>query len=316
MATAKCSDEAFLELFQTLGPAETARRLKITERAVFNRRNRLEEKYRAPIKGPREPSQPRGKVQHPHRIELDIEDGTVFVGGDPHYWPDRISTAHRAFVKLIKEFKPRAVIMNGDVFDGASISRHPPIGWEKRPSVIQEIEACQERLGEIEAAAGKARKIWALGNHDSRFETRLATVAPEYARVHGVHLRDHFPLWEPCWSCWINGNVVVKHRYRSGVHATHNNTVNAGLTIVTNHLHGLRVTPFTDYTGTRWGVDTGTLSEGPQAPQFVDYLEDNPVSWRPGFAVLTFHKGRLLWPEVVHVIEEGMVEFRGKVIPA
>jgi len=313
MAAPTCSDEAFLELFETLGPAETARRLGVTERAVFKRRNRLEARLRAPITGPREPSQPRARVEHPHRIELDIEDGTVFVGGDAHYWPDRISTAHRAFVRLVKEFKPRAVVMDGDVFDGASISRHPPIGWEKRPTVIQEIEACQERLGEIEKAAGKARKIWSLGNHDSRFETRLATVAPEYARVHGVHLRDHFPLWEPCWSVWINGSVVIKHRFKGGIHATHNNTLWSGKTIVTGHLHSLKVTPFSDYRGTRWGVDAGTLAE-PGGPQFVDYLEDNPVNWRSGFVVLTFHKGRLLWPEVVHVIEEGMVEFRGKVI--
>jgi hypothetical protein len=47
-------------------------------------------------------------------------------------------------------------------------------------------------------------------------------------------------------------------------------------------------------------------------PQFA-YSELNPVDWRSGFAVLTFHKGRLLWPELVHVIEEGVIEFRGKV---
>ena len=29
---------------------------------------------------------------------------------------------------------------------------------------------------------------------------------------------------------------------------------------------------------------------------------------------LTFKDGRLLWPEVVHVIEDGAVEFRGQII--
>jgi len=52
----------------------------------------------------------------------------------------------------------------------------------------------------------------------------------------------------------------------------------------------------------------------PWGSQAVNYTEDNPLDWRSGFVVLTFHKGRLLWPEVVHVIEEGKVEFRGKVI--
>jgi hypothetical protein len=83
--------------------------------------------------------------------------------------------------------------------------------------------------------------------------------------------------------------------------------------MVTGHLHSLKVTPYDDYNGTRWGVDTGTLA-AKEGEQFVDYTEDNPRNWRSGFAVLTFHKGRLLWPEVVNVRDEeaGEVEFRGR----
>jgi hypothetical protein len=255
----------------------------------------------------------------PHRIYFDVSDGIVAVASDAHYWPGIRSTAHRAFVKFCGEFPNiKAVVMNGDVHDGAQTSRHAPIGWETRPSVIQEIEAGQERLGEIESAlskqSGKVRKIWTLGNHDARFETRLATVAPEYARVHGVHLKDHFPTWDTAWSAWVNDDVVIKHRYKGGIHATHNNAVNSGKTMVTGHLHSLKVTPFTDYNGDRWGVDTGTLAQV-GGPQFLDYMEDGPANWRAGFAVLTFWKGRLLWPELVHVIDEeaGLVSFQGRV---
>jgi hypothetical protein len=80
----------------------------------------------------------------------------------------------------------------------------------------------------------------------------------------------------------------------------------------TGHLHSLKVTPYTDYNGTRFGVDTGTLAGGPQGPQFLAYLEDAPANWRSGFAVATFHKGRLMWPEVVAVFDDNHVEFRGK----
>jgi hypothetical protein len=107
--------------------------------------------------------------------------------------------------------------------------------------------------------------------------------------------------------------VVIKHRLKGGVHATHNNTVNSGISTVTGHLHSLKVTPFADYRGNRFGVDTGTLAD-PSGPQFVDYLEDAPTNWRSGFAVLTFRDGRLLWPELVHKYEEGKIEFRGQVI--
>jgi hypothetical protein len=252
-------------------------------------------------------------TEYPGRLTLDIENGLVLIASDAHYWPGVVSAAHRAFVRAIKEFKPTAVIMNGDAFDGASISRHAPGQWEERPSVFQELEACRARLGEIEDAAGDAPLLWPLGNHDARLESRLATVAPEFAGVHGVHLKDHFPRWAPCWSVEINGHTMVKHRWKSGAHGVHNNTVNAGVSIITGHDHGLRVSPFTDYRGTRYGVSTGTLAPV-WGPQFT-YTEDNPRSWRGGFIFASFCDGDLMWPEPCWVVDEqrGKVGFRNKV---
>lgn len=258
------------------------------------------------------------KPAFPHRQYVGIENGVALVFSDAHYWPGPASTAHRGLVKLAREFgrEVKVLVANGDMVDGSQISRHPPIGWERRPSLIDEIEATQERLGEIADAAPKAKRVWDLGNHDARFETRLATVAPEYARIHGVHLRDHFPDWTPAWSTWLNdgpGGVVVKHRFKGGVHATHNNTLWAGKSIVTGHLHSGKVTPFTDYNGTRYGVDTGTLAD-PEGEQFVDYTEDGPKNWTSSFGVLTFWRGRLLPPELAVVIAPGLLTFRGKVL--
>jgi hypothetical protein len=307
LSAQKVDDETFCRLFDQLGAAGVAKVTGLDLRGIYRRRRNLE-RYVGAILPPSARS-----VSHPHRIELEVKDGVVLVGSDGHYWPGEPSTAHLAFVKLCKELKPVAVIMNGDAFDGASISRHPPIGWENNPTVKHEVETVQERLGEIETAAGHARKIWPLGNHDARFETRLATVAPEYSKITGVHLSDHFPLWEGCWSCWINNDVVIKHRIKGGVHATHNNTVAAGKTTVTGHLHSLKVTPYNDYNGLRWGIDTGTLAN-PYGPQFVDYTEDSPRNHRSGFVVLTFRDGKLQWPEVVYVIEDGLVGFRGQII--
>lgn len=52
---------------------------------------------------------------------------------------------------------------------------------------------------------------------------------------------------------------------------------------------------FARINGRRYGVDTGTLAD-PDGPQFVDYLEASPTNWASGFAVLTFHGGKLLPP--------------------
>jgi hypothetical protein len=312
--SALCSDEQFIELFETVGPHEMARRLKMHIRSVYGRREHLEKKIGRQIiaASAHAARSTRQGIVHPGRIELRLRDGAVLIGSDSHYWPGIISTAHRAFVKFCKTLKPAIVIKNGDELDGATISRHPPINWEKRPSVQEELETTKDRLGEITVAAGKARRLWPLGNHDSRFETRLATVAPEYARVHGFHLKDHVADWEPCWSVWINDDVVIKHRFRGGIHATHNNTLWSGKTIVTGHLHSQKVTPITDYHGTRWGVDCGCIADI-YGPQF-EYMEDNARNWRSGFCVLTFKDGTLLQPELVRVVEEGIVDFRGQLI--
>lgn len=310
----RISGRDFVEEFEKLGAAGMARKFGMSVRAIYGRRARIEDKIGRQLTGPDKEKATRHNVAHAARHHLTIHDGVVLIGSDAHYWPGIVSTAHRAFVHLAQKLKPEAVILNGDVFDGATASRHPPIGWEDRPKLVDEIIACQTRLREICKAAPKAKKVWTLGNHDGRFETRIATVAPEFAKVHGVHLKDHFgDDWVNCWSCFINDEVVVKHRLKSGIHAPHNNTMWAGRSIVTGHLHSLKVMPISDYNGTRYGIDCGTLAV-PNGPQFNDYLEDGPTNWRSGFIVLTFKGGRLLWPEVVFVSDEkaGVVEFRGE----
>lgn len=240
---------------------------------------------------------------------------TALIGSDAHYWPGKPSTGHRAFVKFTKTLKPQVVILNGDAIDAASISRHPPIGWEYFPTVKQELEVTYERLREVELASTGSRFIWNLGNHDARFETRLASVVPEFKGVAGTHLRDHFTAWEPAWAVEIGGKngATIKHRFSGGVNAAYTNALKSGRTTVTGHLHRLVVRPVSDYSGTRWGVEGGMLADR-DGPQFRGYTENNPLDWQPGFIVLTWKQGKLMWPEVVHVVKEGQVEYRGELI--
>ncbi len=318
MPAPACSDAEFIELWRTHGgAAKVADVLGLNTQKVTKRRRSIEVRHNICL-----PAKDGARGHHykhlspaeyAARRQLDVQNGTVLIFSDAHFWPGIRSTAFKALLMFIRELKPKAIINNGDAFDGASISRYPRIGWDSKPSVIEELKACQERLSEIEDAANGAKLYWPLGNHDARFENRLAQNAGEFEGVKGFSLKDHFTAWTPCWSVWINGEVVVKHRLKGGIHATRNNTLNAGLTTFTGHLHQLKVTPLDDYRGTRWGVDTGTLAD-PSGPQFVDYLEDGHTDWRSGFAVATFNSGDMLWPEVVRVKEFGKVDFRGCVI--
>lgn len=305
------SDDAFLREFTKLGAGGMGRKYGYRESAIFRRRRRIEQREGIAITPPTRGGDVTQLDNHPAAIQLGIQDGHILVGSDAHYWPGIVTTAHRAFVEFAREYKPKVIVKNGDEMDFPSISRHAPIAWEQRPSVSEEIDNTKAMLSEIEKVSPKSRRVWSLGNHDSRYETRLATVAPEYAKVHGVHLKDAFPKWEPCWAAFVNKDVVIKHRMKGGIHATRNNALNAGRTIVTGHLHSLKVTPLSDYSGTRWGVDCGTLAD-PYGPQFYNYCELNPVDWRSGFVLLTFVKGKLLWPEPVWVSGPDTVQFRGE----
>ena len=314
-----CTDAEFIKIWMELRSASAVgKHLGIHTRAVFLRRRWIENHYKIKLASDDVRATYYDKRPKSHsplkQIDLGIEDGVVLVFSDAHFIPGQRSTAFKGLLWAIQEFKPKAVICNGDAFDGSSISRYDPS--DHQVSVIQELKACQGMLGEIEEAAKAERHnvklIFTFGNHDSRFASKLANHAPQFKEVAGFKLEDHIPNWEFCWACWPTPQVIVKHRYKGGIHATHNNTVNAGVSIVTGHLHSLKVTPFSDYNGNRYGVDTGTLAE-PDGPQFT-YGELNPNNHRSGFAMLSFFNGKLLWPELIHKFYEGQIEFRGEVI--
>jgi hypothetical protein len=318
------SDDEFIAIWGIhKSPAKVAKALDVDIRQIYRRRKSIEIKHKIKLETELEDIT-KNVIQyvstaHTHnaRQNLGILNGTVIVFSDAHFWPNERTTAYKGLLWAIENLQPNAVINNGDAFDGASISRYPRIGWDSKPTVREELRACETALGEIEEYAKIARHnvklVWPLGNHDSRFENMLAQHAGQFEGVQGFSLKDHFPAWIPCWSCWVNETVVVKHRWKGGVHATHNNTVNSGTSFVTGHLHSLKVTPFTDYNGTRYGVDTGTLADI-DGKQFVDYLEDSPVNWRSGFAILTIKDGKLIIPELVQKWSENNIEFRGEVI--
>ena len=306
------SDEEFIEFFKMHGATGTAKKLQLTLRSVFERRRRLEKRLNIKLIPPSEEAKKYKSIINDQE-DFKLKDGIILVGSDAHYWPSHISTAHRAFVKFCENLKPSAVVLNGDVLDGASISRHAKIAFEYTPTVVEEIETCQERLSEIEAAIpSQCKKYWTMGNHDLRLESRLANLVPEYAKVHGFQIKDHFPYWNTCMSLWVNNDLIIKHRFKGGTHATHNNTLWAGKSICTGHLHSLRVTAFNDYNpNTRYGIDCGTLCD--VYGQQFSYNENSPVNWRSGFIVLTFKNKELLWPEIVHVMDDGKAQFRGEI---
>lgn len=309
------TDDQFIESWRKIGsPHKFAKEHKLDVRSVYNRRRSIESRLNISLPTLDDqrysPIKKIDQVIGNARRGIEMEKGRVVVFSDAHFWPDEVTTAYKALLMIIKEFKPKVVIANGDIFDGSQASRHARIGWENSPTVKDELEACIEMMEGIEKASKGAELIWTLGNHDARFETFLSAQTGMYEGVSGFTLKDHFPLWEPCWSYWVNEDTCIKHRWKSGFGAGRANALNAGVHMITGHTHNLAVQPLTDYNGTRYGVQTGTLAD-PNAEQFMGYTEDGPKDWRSGFTLLSFERGRLMLPELIQVCGEDEFEFRG-----
>jgi hypothetical protein len=313
-----CTDDEFIRAWELGGgsPKKVAQILATTERVIYKKREILADRgiVLKSVQTSRQTKWSSDDIGRAYKrqIDLNIDTGCAIAFSDAHFWPNQIRTvANEALLVLTKELKPRVIFANGDIFDGARVSRHAPLGWSELPSVKEELEICQDRMAEIEEVLPKGcTKIWNVGNHDARFDRALVTNAGEYEGVLS-RLDDKFDRWDFTWSTMVNDNVMVKHRYHNGIHATYNNTLKSGRSIVTGHLHRLAVTPWADYNGRRYGVDTGTLAN-PHGPQ-MDYAENNPSPHTSGFAVLSFKDGMLLPPELVEVINE-KAYFRGQCV--
>lgn len=323
------TDAQVTDAVEKFGMGGAAKALHTDRRNLKRRVARITKATKTSIQSPFIPTSngPRYIRQHeisPHRFPLTISDGVVVVAGDCHYWPNKIPFMHRALTQMLTRFREqrllRAVIMNGDICDFGGISRYGISNWEKAPEVHEEIEIAQDRMHEIEKAAGKVPKLWPGGNHDIRFNNYIAAHADKLRNLKGAHLKDFFPLWQPCWSAMINeqagfrGCTFVKHRIRGGVYAVRNNIIACGTHIVTNHLHASNVWSHTVLPGTLYGVDTGCIAEI-NSPQFL-YCEDNPRNWREGFCVLTYKNGVLERPDLVerHPDKDDCILFRGEMI--
>ena len=240
----------------------------------------------------------------PRQREIDITDGTMLIGSDAHIWPGEPSLAWQAFVAVAHAIKPTWIVANGDMIDGARISRHPRTRGQHTPTLGEEISAVKTAFDMLP----KAERHWLQGNHDERVDKYLASNAPELDDFAGT-LWDRFPEWPVSWALVVNNSVEIRHRFRGGIHAAYNNALVSGRTCVTGHTHQLISRPVDDRNGRRWGVELGTLAD-PLHPCF-EYAEGAPSRVCPGFAVLTFREGELLPPELCE-LGNGRMWFRNE----
>ena len=321
MMPSKATDAAFIDAWKRTGgkARETGDILGIAIRAVYDRRNRIEEKSGVML-----PSAGAGNnggrgdegtpaYNYRPRVQVDGFVGRAVIFSDCHWWPGLSDTlAYKALLEVIKETKPKLIIGNGDLLDGARISRFGRSDWSSTPKMLEELEEVQARCAAIRHAYRGARLIRTIGNHDQRFDKYLAQHAGEMEGIEGFRLADHLKEWEETVSVWINGHTVVKHRWHGGIHGAWQNVLKSGVTMITGHTHTLLCRPFVDYRGRRYGIEDGTLAE-PGGVQFA-YAEDNPSQSCSGFASVTFGAdGCVQYPQLAEV-KNGVCYFRDEIV--
>jgi len=86
---------------------------------------------------------------YPRLVRKELPSTTWIIGSDLHIWEDEPPVIYKAFIKVAKSLKVDGIILNGDVIDGARISRHPSVRGSKAPKIEKEIEAAKKSEFEV-----------------------------------------------------------------------------------------------------------------------------------------------------------------------
>ena len=241
---------------------------------------------------------------YPRMKMIDAPGTKWIIGSDLHVWDGDPTLIYKAFVKVAKSLKVDGIILNGDIIDGARISRHPSIRGSKAPKIEKEIDTAKKWLRLL---PNVKYKLWTLGNHDIRIDNYIAANASELDG-YILSLHKHFTDWDFSFAFEING-TEVRHRFRAGIHSGYNNTLHSGINIITGHTHQLQVTAMRDRRGSRWGVETGMMAD-PTGPQF-QYSEGTPSRSQQGFVVISFDEDGTMFPPELCEMINGRPVFRG-----
>jgi predicted phosphodiesterase len=119
------------------------------------------------------------KLPESHAEHYDpyiISQSKVLILSDLHF-PYQDNQAIKAAINYGKEQKVNCILINGDLIDFATISRHEK-DWRHR-NVAFEFEAVREFLFELRRHFPKAKIVFKEGNHCERWEKWLFLKAPE-----------------------------------------------------------------------------------------------------------------------------------------
>jgi hypothetical protein len=237
-------------------------------------------------------------------------------------WPDthigyEDERACNATLKAVEVFQPTVISILGDFLDLEGPSAYPSKPTTSHGLRLQaDIDRANQWLDMIQQAAGGARIVFTMGNHELRLEKTLMAKNPEFYGLRCLTIPELLKFDQRKFD-WCDYDSCVE--LIPGVIATHGKMISKhsawsaqkesdrwGLSGVSGHVHRLGVYYQTSYDYRRFWVEAGFLGSM-SVPGAAD-----TSNWQQGFATVVVEDGNV-YPQT-HPIYDGKTIVEGKSI--
>ena len=201
--------------------------------------------------------------------------------------------AEKSVLKLIKDFKPTVIVLNGDIVDFEALGKYPT-KLEHRLTVMDDVAAARAMMARLRKAAGKDAKIYFVsGNHEQRLQKYLTSNAPE---IEGslnlpefLGLSDFDIHYVGEYGTGVDWNgVFIYHGSRVSQHSGYTAKAefyDAGTSLAHGHTQRLGAFYVTDRVGVHGAFEGGAMCyvEPDKAPPSHRGPKQN--NWQNGFLI-------------------------------
>lgn len=218
----------------------------------------------------------------------------------PHH---NLKAVYKA-LEIIKNEKPDAIVLAGDILDFPALSKYDQVPGFERISISEQLEICYKFLEKIRKDNLKAEIYYIEGNHDFRFRSYPMKRAPELydymdlevdldlkgLKIKWVGTRPGAARWTDTYVD-IEG-IKIGHfdRVATGSGNTARNIMRdkGNVSVVQGHVHRAGIIYFTDINGNQtFGVENPCLCADPTYASMTNWQRGLTIidkidgKWRP-----------------------------------
>ena len=246
--------------------------------------------------------------------KLELKTKKVLVYGDIHF-PYHDEKALKILYSYMKDYKPKVIVINGDVVDFYSLS-----DFNKNSDYFnlqKEIDLAREHFRMVRKLNPKAKIYFLEGNHSKRLQKYLwnhpELEGLEYLSIPVLFDLDRYKInyvsseidyWKKSSGYLDLGDVVVMHgdsrlngasNSKYAGYSAKNTMMTIQKSVVMNHVHRLAIVSHYQYDKLMYGIEAGCLCQ--KVPT---------ANWQQGFVTFELHKGKMVNPKLYYIFDGTM----------